>query len=86
MPTSTASGAFLNLQPAGSTEIVVHTIEYAGAVEIQRWDGTSLIALLADAIAGYKDGLQFHCTNTNYIRVKSTAATILIAASGMYTK
>lgn len=88
-PTSTASGAFLNLQPAGATECVIHNVMWGpGNIEFQYWDGSNLIVVYSDTIGagGSLTTQQFHCTNAKYYRIKSTSATILLAADGIYTK
>jgi hypothetical protein len=88
-PTSTASGSFLDLQPSGSVEVVVHDIYVAtgSAYEVYYSDGTNNILYLSMPAGGGALNLQAHCTNSVYVRVKNTSgSTIFMAASGMTTK
>jgi hypothetical protein len=86
-PTSITNNSFLELQPAGGTEIVLHTIYYAGAVELYFYDGTDTIKFDTDGAAGVRRNLNHHCSNTVWVRVKNVSgSTMMIGADGMYTK
>jgi len=87
VPTSLASNGFLDLQPAGATEISIHTIYYAGAMELYWYDGTNSIKFDSDGVAGCRRNLTHKCTNAVRIRVKNVSGgTAFFAADGMYTK
>lgn len=87
---SVATTAYLDLQPAGSTEIVVHNlyIPSGATVTIERYDGTNSL-LFTGTLTGplTLTNLQWHCTNADRIRVRNThASTQRLAADGVYTK
>ena len=86
-PTSTANNAFLAFQPGSGEEIVLHNIYVpAGtAVEIYWYDGTN--SILIDTASESWVGMQFHCTNTRYVRAKNVSgSTAHLAGDGMYSK
>lgn len=85
---SVAINGFLDLQPASTTEIVVHNVysPEGAAYELYWYDGTNSIKFDHDAAVG-RANVQYHCTNTKYVRVKNvSAATANLGADGMYTK
>lgn len=86
-PTSTATGAWLALQPSAGVEVVIHNIGYAGAMELEFYDGTNLVKMDEDGTAGSRVGLFLHCTNSKYYRIKNVSgATGFLCADGMTTK
>lgn len=88
-PTSTATTAFLDLQPGASVEVVIHNIYVAtgSAYEVYYSDGTNNILALSMPAGGAALNLQMHCSNTYYVRVKNTSgSTIYLSADGMTTK
>lgn len=88
-PTSTADAAFLDLQPGAGVEIVVHNVYVPEGkkVEYYWYNGTDSTLFDTDAADGTRYGMQFHCTNTIYVRVKNVSGgTIFIGADGMTTK
>jgi hypothetical protein len=85
--TPTAQNAYLNLQPAAGTEIVVHNIVHSTDATLEWYDGSTGVALDSQLGNGGWAGGFFHCTNTKYYRVKNTnAASNNLCADGMYTK
>jgi hypothetical protein len=88
-PTSTANNAFLTIQPAGTIEVVIHNIivPTGAAMELEFYDGTNLIKCDEDAVFGSRFGLQLHCTNAKYYRVKNVSGgTVFLAADGVRTR
>lgn len=86
VPTSTATTAFLALQPGSGVEVSVHNIFYSVAVEVYWYDGTNSILLANDPTPGSMSGV-WECTNSVYLRVKNVAAgTGYLGASGRVTK
>jgi hypothetical protein len=88
-PASVANGAYMDLQPGSSVEVVIHDI-YVGtgvAYEVYYSDGSNNILYLSMPAGGGAVNLQAHCSNTNYVRVKNTSgSSAYMAASGMTTK
>ena len=88
-PASTASGSYLDLQPAGSVEVVVHNIYVAtgSAYEVYYSDATNHILALSMPSGGAAMNLQMHCSNSYFVKVKNTSgSTIYMSADGMTTK
>ena len=88
-PTSVANGAYLTIQPAGTSEAVIHNIYWsANGVEIYWYDGANEIKMDSDSSFGGRFCMSFHVTNTRYIRVKNVSggAAIYIGWDGIYTK
>lgn len=86
-PTSVANAGFLALQPATSTEIVVHNIYYGGAVELYYYDGTNSILFDSDSSGGGRLNLTHHCSFTKYVRVKNVSGgAVYVAGDGMFTR
>ena len=70
-----AQNSYANLQPPVGTEVVVHNIAHSTDATLEKFDGT--IAITTDAQTGTKPwmGMNLHCTNSVYYRVKNTNAT-----------
>ena len=89
-PTSTATGSFLDLQPGGSVEVVVHNVYVptGTAYELYWYDGTNSILFLSMPAGGAALNLQCHCVGTTkYVRIKNVSgATAYLGADGMTTK
>jgi hypothetical protein len=88
-PTSVGNGNYLSLQPAGSTEVVIHNVHVPvdKAVQFVVWDGTNEIVIDDDATYAGRQGVQWHCTNAKYYRVKNVSgAPIFLAADGVVTR
>lgn len=86
-PVSTADAAHLDLQPSAGVEVVVHNVYLPEGtkVELYYYDGTDTIKHLTTYTSLYN--VQFHCTNSVYIRVKNVSgASAILAADGMTTK
>ncbi len=82
-----ADGATVNVKPTGTSEAVVHTIWYGGAVEIYRSDGTHLVLVDSDSSAGTKDWLAYHVTASVFLVIKNVSgAPIDVGYDGMYTR
>jgi hypothetical protein len=85
--TATAQNAYLNLQPAAGTEIIIHNICHSTDATLEWYDGSTAVAVDSQTGAGAWVGEFFHCSNTKYYRVKNTnAASNNICADGMYSK
>jgi hypothetical protein len=86
-PTSTATGAYLDLQPSAGVEVVIHNIAYEAAMELYYYDGTNQIKVDEDTTGGSRLGLFLHCTNSKRYRIKNVdAASKYLSADGMTTK
>ncbi len=86
-PTSTATGAYLDLQPSAGVEVVIHNIAYESSMELYYYDGTNQILVDTDSTGGSRLGLFLHCTNAKRYRIKNTdAASKFLSADGMTTK
>ena len=87
---SVSAGAYLDLQPASSTEVVIHNVYApdAAPVTVERYDGTNSL-IFTGTLTGPINltNLQWHCTNTNRVRVKNAHASTAyrLAADGVYT-
>ena len=84
---SIVAGAYLDIQPTGTVEAVIHNIYHDGGIQLEFYDGTN--SLVFDTVVG--DGVytryNFHVTNTRRIRVKNTASTTqLIGYDGIQTR
>ena len=87
LPASVADTAHMDLTAGASAEIVVHNIYVpeGTAIEVYYYDGTDTIKHMTTYTSLYN--VQFHCTNTEYIRVKNVSgAAAIMAADGMFTK
>lgn len=86
-PATVTNGSYMDLQPSGSVEVVVHNIYVpeGTAIELYYYDGADTILHLSTNTSLYN--LQFHCTNGAYIRVKNVSgSSAIFAADGMTTK
>lgn len=84
-------GSFLTVQPAGSTEAVIHNLLWDASstdVRVEIYDGSSSLVFFTDTTgAGGLMGVYLHVTNALYIRVKNNAgSTGYFSYDGMYTK
>jgi len=83
---SVANAAYLTIQPSGTTEWVIHNIDFGGAVEISRFDGTNEIIFRTESAIGEYACVR-HVTNSDYLRVKNiSGGTIKIGYDGVVTK
>lgn len=86
-PVSTADAAHLDLQPSAGVEVVVHNVYVpeGTAIELYYYDGADTIKHFSTNTSLYN--VQFHCTNSVYIRVKNVSGSAaILAADGMTTK
>jgi len=84
---SVANDAFQTIQPGSGVEWCVHNIVYAGAMELEYFDGTNTIKLDADSAFGARLNLCLHCTNSKYYRVKNkSGGAMYIGYDGVQTK
>ena len=87
-PTSIADQGFLDIQPTGAIEWVIHNIyvDEGVAVEIYVFDGTNSIGFDSDAVDGTRLVHNFHATNSIRIRVKNVSGgAAFLAADGIET-
>lgn len=83
---SVANTAYLSIQPASGVEWVIHNIDFGGAVEISRYDGTDEIIFRTESAIGEYACVR-HVTNGQYLRVKNVSGgTIKIGYDGVQTK
>jgi hypothetical protein len=85
---SVAASGTLDIKPASGVEWVIHNIYYnQGTVEFYKTDGTNLLKFDSDSTFGGRLGVVFHCTNSQWIQIKNTAASAtLIGYDGVQTK
>lgn len=88
---SVNAGAFLDAQPGGSTEIVIHNIYVPDVcpITVERYDGTNSLVFTGTLVGPLiLTNLQHHCTNGDRIRVKNTHGSnaYRLAVDGVYTK
>lgn len=84
---SISNNSYLTLQPDSGVEWCIHNILYAGAVELEYYDGTNTIKFDADSAFGARLNLCLHCTNSKYYRVKNVSGgSIYIGYDGVQTK
>lgn len=87
LPATVTDTNHMDLTAGSGAEIVVHNIYIPEGtlVELYYYDGTDTIKHLTTVTSLYN--VQFHCTNTEYIRVKNVSgASAIMAADGMFTK
>jgi len=85
---SVASGATLDIRPAGTMEVVIHDIYYEyDKVELQWTDGVNTLSSLCAIKGGFMGGCTFHCTNSLWLRIKNIHPTEakLIGYDGIVT-
>lgn len=66
------SGAFFSIQANSGQEWVVHNIYHQAGVHLQWYNGTNVLSFTSIASANVETNLQFHVTNSIYIRVQNT--------------
>jgi hypothetical protein len=65
------NGNSLTIQPAAGVEWIIHNIEFVGACEVYKTDGTHPIQIYAGTTSLL--GFQFHLTNGIYFTVKNVS-------------
>ena len=85
---SIAAAAYLDIQPSAGVEWVIHNIYHEYDIELSQYDGTNTLVFDTDAGVGVYARYAFHCTNSRWIRVKNTDASLarLIGYDGIVTK
>lgn len=84
---SVAAGSFLDIQPAGADEWVVHNIYHESDVELYLCDGTNQLLFDSASGNGVYAKTVFHVTGTIRLRAKNTAASAkLMGFDGVQTK
>lgn len=84
---SISAGAYLDIQPGGGVEWVIHNIYHEDQAQLELYDGSNSLIFDSDAGQGIWAWYEFHCTNSIRIRVKNTAASSkLIGYDGVVTK
>lgn len=85
---SVASAAVLDIQPGAGVEWIIHNIGFTHEVELQRWDGTDVAAMVTFSGPGWQHFFPgFHVNNTQRIRVKNNdASSRVICYDGVQTK
>ena len=83
---SITNAASLTIQPGAGIEWVIHNIDFGGAVEIYRTDGTNTILFRSESVAGEYACVR-HLTNGDYLTVKNVSGgTIKIGYDGVVSK
>ena len=81
---SIAAGAYLDIQPAGTVEAVIHNIYHESDAQLEQYDGANSLIFDTMAGAGVWASFAFHVTNSIRIRVKNTTgAAKLIGYDGI---
>ena len=84
--TSIAASGYMDLQPSGTVEWVIHNIYHESDIQLEYYDGTNSLIFDTDTGAGVYARYAFHCTNGHRIRVKNTAASAkVIGYDGIVT-
>ncbi len=87
-PTSTNNDAFLDIQPAGTIEWVIHNVyvPLGVDVEFEYYDGSILIKFDEDAVDGTRFMVNWHVTNGTRVRIKNVSGSAaILAADGIIT-
>jgi len=83
---SVAASGYLDIQPSGTVEAVIHNIYHDGDIQLEFYDGTNSLIFDTDTGSGIYAKYAFHVKNALRIRVKNTAATAkLIGYDGICT-
>lgn len=83
---SIADTAYLTIQPGVGVEWSIHNIDFAGAVQISKYDGTDEVVFRIETAAGEYACVR-HVTNGQYLRVKNVSGgTLVIGYDGVQTK
>jgi nicotinic acid phosphoribosyltransferase len=83
---SVAAGDYLDIQPSGTVEAVIHNIYHASDIQLEFYDGTNSLIFDTDTGAGVYAKYAFHVTNGLRIRVKNiSASSQLIGYDGIVT-
>jgi hypothetical protein len=72
---NTATGAYFNIAPAGSTEIVIHNIYCGAAALIYYGSGTATCApIYSLSSSGWVTGIFMHASSGQYVMIKNTGS------------
>jgi hypothetical protein len=83
---SVAAAAYLDIQPTGTEEWVIHNIYHESDIQLEFYDGTNSCVFDTDPGSGVYAKYAFHVKNAIRIRVKNTAsAAKLIGYDGICT-
>lgn len=83
---SVATGSYLDIQPSGTVEWVIHNIYHEAEVELYLYDGSNNLLFDSDDQVGVFARYAYHCTNGQRVRVKNTnASSKLIGYDGIVT-
>jgi hypothetical protein len=85
--TSVAASSYLDIQPTGTVEVVIHNIYHEYDIQLEFYNGTNSCVFDTETGAGVYARYAFHCTNARRIRVKNndTANARLIGYDGVVT-
>jgi hypothetical protein len=73
IPTSVANNGFLDIRPPSGQEWTIQNLEYSGAVELYKTDGTTSIKVDSDTSGGGMVGRYYNATNTVYWQLKNVS-------------
>jgi hypothetical protein len=83
---SVSSGSYLDIQPSGTVEAVIHNIYHSSDVQLEYFDGTNSVVFDSASGMGVYAKYSFHVTNAKRIRVKNTSGSAqLIGYDGIVT-
>lgn len=87
VPTNVANNGFLDIRPTSGQEWTIHNLEYSGAVELYKTDGTNSIKVDSDTTGGGRIGVYLHSTNGVYWQLKNVSgASAFLSYDGVQTK
>jgi hypothetical protein len=67
------NGSFVEVQPSGTVQWVIHNIYGEGAFELYWYDGTNSIKIDTEAAVPWLANLELHVTNSVWVRIKNTS-------------
>lgn len=86
-PTSVANNGFLDIRPGSGVEWTIQNLEYSGAVELYKTDGTNSVKVDNDTTGGGRIGLYLNATNAVYWQLKNVSgANAFLSYDGVQTK
>jgi uncharacterized protein YuzB (UPF0349 family) len=81
---SIAAGAYLDMQPAGTVEWIVHNVAHESDAALNRFDGTNSLDFDTQYGVGGWLGYFLHCGNVDRYRIKNgNTAAKLVAYDGV---
>lgn len=86
-PTNVTNNGFLDIRPGVGVEWTIQNLEYSGAVELYKTDGTNSIKVDSDTTGGGMIGRYFNATNAVYWQLKNVSGgAAFLSYDGVQTK